>query len=63
MCKDCEARRTLAREAWQKHNFAEALKHVAKGAAEAVGVKEHTGEDELIEKRSTESRRDRTNAQ
>lgn len=63
MCKDCEARRTLAREAWAKHNFAEALKQVAKGAAEAIGAKEHTGEEELIEKRSNDSRPGRTTSQ
>lgn len=64
-CKDCEARAELAREAWLKKNFAEAAGHVIKGAAEVFGLKEKTGEAELIEKDLAdrkESRRDRFTA-
>ena len=42
MCPECEARRKLAREALIKAKISEALGHVAKGVAEAVGVKEKT---------------------
>lgn len=43
MCKDCEARRELARAAFMKAKFREGIKQVAIGAAEAVGLKEKTG--------------------
>lgn len=43
MCTDCEARRKLARYAWVKGKIGEAAGHVAKGAAEMVGLKPKTG--------------------
>lgn len=42
-CKDCAARRKLARDALFKAKLGDALGHVAKGAAEALGLKEKTG--------------------
>lgn len=51
-CKDCEARRKMAREALLSAHIGKAAKHIATGAAEAVGLKEKTGTEEL---RSTES--------
>lgn len=47
MCKDCAARARMAREALLNAKIGEALGHVAKGAAEMIGVKEKTGEAEL----------------
>ena len=47
MCKDCSARAKMAREALFQAKIGEALGHVAKGAAELVGIKEKTGEAEL----------------
>lgn len=47
-CKDCEARRKLAREALLKAHIGQAVKHVAVGAAELTGLKEKTGEEELL---------------
>lgn len=47
MCADCEARRKLLRDAWMRAKVGEALKHAAKGAAEAAGLKEKTGAAEL----------------
>lgn len=47
MCADCEARRKLARDAWVKGKIGEAAGHVAKGAAEMVGLKPKTGGQEL----------------
>ncbi|TDR34666.1 hypothetical protein [Aquamicrobium defluvii] len=49
MCADCEARRKMAREALLNARFSEALGHVAKGAAEILGIKEKTGVEELAE--------------
>lgn len=46
MCKDCAARRDLARKAFLKAKFKEAAKHVAKGAVEMVGIKKKTGSAE-----------------
>lgn len=43
MCPDCEARRKLARDAWVKGKIGEAAGHIAKGAAEMVGMKTKTG--------------------
>lgn len=43
MCTDCEARRKLARDAWVKGKIGEAAGHIAKGAAEMVGMKTKTG--------------------
>lgn len=50
MCADCDARRKMAREALLSAKLGEALGHVAKGAAEIVGIKEKTGVDEYAEK-------------
>lgn len=41
-CKECEERRKLAREALLRSATGEALMHLAKGAAEAVGIKKKT---------------------
>lgn len=46
-CKDCAARRKMARDALFKAKLAEALGHVVKGAAEIVGVKPKTGAAEF----------------
>lgn len=43
MCKDCEERRKMAREALLNRQFLDAAKHVAKGAVEKVGLKKKTG--------------------
>lgn len=43
MCPDCAARRQLIRNAFLNAKIAEAIGHVAKGAAEIVGLKEKTG--------------------
>lgn len=51
-CPDCEARRKMARDALLDAHIGKAAKHVAIGAAEAVGLKEKTGAEEL---QSTES--------
>jgi len=40
----------MAREALLSAKLGEAMGHVAKGAAEIVGVKEKTGADELADK-------------
>lgn len=50
MCADCEARRKMARDALMSAKLGEALGHVAKGAAEIVGIKEKTGAKEYAEK-------------
>lgn len=47
MCIDCEARRNLIRAAWLRANLGEVVVQAAKGAAEAIGLKEKTGELEL----------------
>lgn len=47
MCKDCDARRKLARDALLSAKLGEVVAHVAKGAAEAVGLKKKTGTAEL----------------
>lgn len=49
-CPDCAARRRLARDALFSAKVGEAIGHVVTGAAEAVGLKEKTGADELAEK-------------
>lgn len=51
MCKDCAARARMARDALFSAKIGEALGHVAKGAAEIVGVKEKTGVAEQTAKR------------
>lgn len=48
MCPDCKARREMVRQKWLKKNFAQAAAQVAIGAAEAVGIKEKTGLDDLL---------------
>lgn len=58
-CKDCAARRQMAREALYRAAvgepaaIAEAAAHVIKGAAEIIGVKEKTGSAEMQSKRKT----------
>lgn len=47
MCPDCEARRKLARDALVNAKILEAAAHVAKGAAEALGLKQKAGGEEL----------------
>lgn len=39
MCPECEERRRKARQAWLDRNILGVVEHVAKGAAEMVGVK------------------------
>lgn len=51
MCKDCAARARMAREALFSAKIGEALGHVAKGAAEIIGVKEKTGVSEQSAKK------------
>ena len=46
MCPECIARRKLARDALVNANMAEALGHVVKGVAEAVGLKPKTALEE-----------------
>lgn len=46
---DCAARRKLARDALYRAAVGEAIIHVAKGAAEIVGLKEKAGSEELAE--------------
>lgn len=50
MCADCDARRKMAREALLSAKLGEAVKQVAIGAVEMIGVKEKTGTDELAAK-------------
>lgn len=47
-CKDCEARRKMAREALLSAHIGKAAKHIATGAAELAGLKEKTGAKELL---------------
>lgn len=47
MCPECEARRKLARDAFLNAKIKEAVGHVAKGAAEVVGLKRKTGVAEV----------------
>ena len=47
MCPNCKARRDMARNAFLNAKMGEAVAHVAKGAAEAVGLKKKTGSEEL----------------
>lgn len=46
-CKDCEARRKMAREALYKAKVGTAATHLAKGAAELTGLKKKTAVKEL----------------
>lgn len=57
MCKDCAARRELARKAFLGAKFGEAAKQVAKGAAEAVGLKKKTGSAEMARTVGTRARK------
>ena len=41
-CKECSERRKLAREALLRGAIGESISHVAKGAAELIGIKEKT---------------------
>lgn len=47
MCKDCEARRKMARDALINAKLGEAAKQIVKGAGEIFGLKPKTGEAEL----------------
>lgn len=47
MCIDCKARLKMARDAFLNAKVGESIAHVAKGAAELVGIKEKTGAAEL----------------
>lgn len=60
MCADCEVRRKLARDAWLQARVGEALGHVAKGAAEMVGLKPKTGGREIETKQARFKRARRT---
>lgn len=51
MCKDCAARRKMAREALLKASVGEAAKHLIKGAAEAAGLRKKSGDAEQKAKR------------
>ena len=57
MCKDCAARAKMARDALFNAKIGESLGHVAKGAAELIGIKEKTGEAELQAKREVKPRK------
>lgn len=46
-CKECEARRKLARDALFNAELLKSAGHVAKGAVEALGIKKKTGVAEL----------------
>lgn len=52
MCPDCEARRKLARDALFNAKIGDAVAHVAKGAAEAAGLKKKSGSAELKKKQA-----------
>ena len=52
MCPDCEARRQMARDALFKAKLGESVAHVAKGFAEAAGLKAKTGAKELRNKKT-----------
>lgn len=52
MCKDCAARRKMARDAFLNARMGEAAKHLIKGAAEATGLKKKTGAAEQKAKRT-----------
>lgn len=62
MCKDCAARARMARDALFNAKIGEAVGHLAKGAAEMVGIKEKTGESELLAKESAPKNRKPTPA-
>jgi hypothetical protein len=47
----------MARDALFQAKIGEALGHVVKGAAELVGIKEKTGEEELQAKREVKPRK------
>lgn len=55
MCKECAARRELARKALQESKMGTAARHLVVGVAEAVGLKEKTGEAELKAKQKPKS--------
>lgn len=58
-CKDCEARRKMARDALFKAKIGEASGHVVTGAAEAAGIKEKTGAAELAKTETASPKRKR----
>lgn len=47
-CVDCEARQRLLRDSLIQGKIQEALSHAAKGALEAVGVKQKSGASEEL---------------
>lgn len=47
MCIDCKARLKMARDALIAGKIGGTIVHVAKGAAEIIGIKEKTGAAEL----------------
>lgn len=53
MCLGCKARRDLVRQAFLRSAYGQTAAHALKGAAEALGLKEKTGEQEV--KAQTES--------
>lgn len=55
MCKDCAARTALLREALFQAKISESIRQAGKGIAEIVGLKEKTGQRELLEKQASES--------
>lgn len=57
MCADCEARRKMARDALLTAKLGEAVKQVAIGAVEFIGIKEKTGAAELAAKSSAKPRK------
>lgn len=50
-CKECKERRKMARDALLRAAVGEAAVHVAKGAAEATGLKPKTATKEAKSKR------------
>lgn len=56
-CEDCIDRSKMARDALLSAKMGEAVTHIAKGAAEAVGLKKKTGSKELAAKPKTKPRK------
>lgn len=54
-CKNCEERRKLARDALLRSAVGEFITHIAKGAAEMVGVKKKTA---IAERKKAEAKRE-----
>lgn len=47
MCGECEARREVLRKLWVDRSILAAVANLAKGAAEAIGIKPKTGVADL----------------